>query len=319
MGAIKNVGISAVETVVAARKEGGPFRSIDDLCRRVDTRVLNKRALEGLIKTGCFDSLGAGRSQLLAALDGVLERAQAGHKRKANGQVSLFDLVGHDEAPVGGEDLPLPQVAEYPRNMLLSMEKELLGMYVSGHPLRQFEADIRERATATAAELAEAKDGDRVTIGGMVVARRRITTKNGAPMAFVTLEDMTGQVEVVVFPRAYERAGEALEADAPVLLVSGKLQLRDDVPKVLADEVITLVAGGPKRVVVTVGGDDPRQLERLRAALQLCHGACPVYLHITKENKYLKTHDEFWVEPGKEMVSIIEDVVGKGAVRIVSG
>ncbi|MDP2871354.1 MAG: DNA polymerase III subunit alpha [Bacillota bacterium] len=318
MAAIKNVGQAAIEGLVAARRECGAFRSLGDLCRRVDTRLLNKRALESLIRTGCFDSLGAQRSQLLAVLDTVLERTQAGHKRRANGQVSLFDLVGRDEAPVGGEDVALPEMAEYPRNMLLGMEKDLLGMYVSGHPLRQYEAVIRERATATAAELTERKEGDRVTIGGMIVARRRITTKNGAPMAFVTLEDMTGQVEVIVFPRAYERAGEALEAASPVVLVTGKLQLREDVPKVLADDIAALVAGGPQRVVVTVSGDDSRQLERLRAALQLCHGACPVYLHLTRENKYLKTHDEFWVEPGQEMVEIVEDVVGKGAVRIVT-
>jgi DNA polymerase-3 subunit alpha len=318
LAAIKNVGVGAIESLVLTRSQNGPFRSLGDFCRRVDGRLLNKRAVESLIRVGAFDSLGGGaRSQFLAALDSALERGQAGSRRRANGQVSLFEVAPDTLEQSAEGDGPLPQVSEFPKNMLLAMEKELLGMYVSGHPLGEYENVIRERATAHAADLAERKEGERVTLGGLIARKRRITTKSGQPMAFLTVEDLTGQVEVVVFPRAYARAAEQLEADAVVVLVTGKLELKDEAPKILADEVTAISAGGPSKVYVRIEGNDPRQLERLRAALQLCHGACPVYLHFIREKKTLKTHREFWVEPGPEMVEMIEDVVGKGAVSIV--
>jgi len=316
LAAIKNVGVGAIDSLVLTRKDSGKFSSLGDFCRRVDARLLNKRAVESLIKAGAFDSLGAARSQLLAILDVTIDRAQQGARRRVNGQVSLFE-VAPQALPAGDEDVSLPPVREFPKNMLLAMEKELLGMYVSGHPLGEYEQAIRARVTAQAAELAERTDGERVTLGGLIVRRRRITTKSGQPMAFLTLEDLTGQVEVVVFPRAFARAAEAIETDGTVILVTGKLELKDEAPKVLADDVTPIAARGPTRVHIRVQGNDPRLLERLRAALQLCHGACPVYLHFTKDKKTLRTHREFWVEPGPEMVGIIEDVLGKGAVSIV--
>jgi DNA polymerase-3 subunit alpha len=316
LAAIKNVGVGAISTLVAEREAGGPFRSLGDLCRRVDTRQLNRRALESLIKAGAMDSLGAARSQLLATLDAALERAQAGQRRKANGQVSLFELAPA-EAAVVDADLAMPEVAEYPKSMLLGMEKELLGMYVSGHPLGQHEKALRERTSARTADLAERADGDRVTVGGLVVQRRRITTKSGDPMGFLTLEDMTGQVEVVVFPRTYAKLAKLLESEEQVVLVSGRVQLRDETPKLIAEEMSALGATGPPKVYLRIPGNDQRLLERLRATLQLCHGTAPVYLCFQDSKRTLLTHNEYWVQPGQDTVGMIEDVLGKGAVSIV--
>ncbi len=319
MAAIKNVGIGAIENLVQERAAKGPFRSIGDLCRRADTRQLNKRALESLIKVGAMDSLGATRSQLLAVLDATLDRAAAAQRRKVNGQVSLFDLAPAEAAAasVVDDDVPLPEGAEFPQSMLLSMEKELLGIYVSGHPLGQYEKAIRERATAQAAELLEMGEGDKVTLGGLAVQMRRITTKNGDPMAFITLEDMTGQVEVVVFPRVYARSAKAIDGDSNVLLITGKLQLRDDEPKIIAEELVSITSAGRSKVYLRIAKNDQRLLERLRATLQLCHGQSPVYLCFINPKKTLLTHEEYWVEPGQEMVDMIEDVLGRGAVSIV--
>ncbi len=300
------------------RTANGPFRGLGDLCRRADTRQLNKRALESLIKAGAMDSFGATRSQLLAVLDQTLERSAAAQRRRINGQVSLFDIAPSEAAAVVDDDVPLPaDQAEFPTSMLLNMEKELLGIYVSGHPLGQYERAIRERTTAQAADLAEMAEGGRVTLGGLAVQMRRITTKNGEPMAFLTLEDMTGQVEVVIFPRVYARSAKALDGDSPVLLVTGKLQLRDDEPKILAEELIPITTAGRSKVYLRVPKNDQRLLERLRATLQLCHGASPVYLCFVQPKKTLLTHEEYWVEPGQEMVEMIEDVLGRGAVSIV--
>jgi len=316
LAAIKNVGHGAITDLVAEREAKGRFRSLGDLCRRVDTRQLNKRALECLIKAGAMDSLGAARSQLLAVLDTALERAQAANKRRANGQLSLFELAPQ-EAMVAEDDIALPEMAEFPKSMLLAMEKELLGMYVSGHPLGQYERALRERSSAQAAELAEKADGDKVVLGGLIVQKRRITTKSGDPMAFLTLEDMTGQVEVVVFPRVYARAAKVIEGDQLVVLVSGRLQLRDEDPKVLADDVTAFGTEARTQVYLRIPTNDKRLLERLRAVLQLCHGPAPVFLCFEQPRKTLRANSEYWVQPGQEMVAMIEDLLGKGAVSIV--
>ena len=316
LAAIKNVGVGAINELVAERERGGPFKSLGDLCRRVDSRQLNKRTLECLIKAGALDLLGASRSQLLAILDASLDRSNAQQRRRANGQVSMFDLAAADVLAVD-DDLPLPEVAEFPASMLLMMEKELLGIYVSGHPLGQYERALRERTSATVAELGDMAEGDKVILGGLLVQQRRITTKGGDPMAFLLLEDMTGQVEVVVFPRTYGRVAAALEGVSPVVLVTGKLQLRDDEPKVIAEEIRALTQQGSTKVYLRVPENDSRLLGRLRAALQLCHGPAPVYLCFAKPKKTLLTHSEYWVDPGEEMVGMIEDVLGKGAVSIV--
>ena len=316
LAAIKNVGVGAINELAAERERGGLFKSLGDLCRRVDARQLNKRTLECLIKAGALDSLGASRSQLLAILDSSLERSQSQQRRRANGQVSMFDLAAADVLAVD-DDLPLPEVAEFPASMLLMMEKELLGIYVSGHPLGQYERALRERTSATAAELGDMAEGDKVVLGGLLVQQRRITTKGGDPMAFLLLEDMTGQVEVVVFPRTYGRVAAALEGVSPVVLVTGKLQRRDDEPKVIAEEIKALTEQSSTKVYLRVPENDSRLLGRLRATLQLCHGPAPVYLCFAKPKKTLLTHSEYWVDPGEEMVGMIEDVLGKGAVSIV--
>lgn len=318
LAAIKNVGVGAIDSLVAERSAGGPFKSIGDLCRRVDTRQLNKRAFESLIKAGAMDSFGATRSQLLAVLDQSMERTAAAQRKKVNGQVSLFDLATTiPDAALAEDDVPLPEMTEFPTSMLLTMEKELLGIYVSGHPLGQYERAIRERASTQAAALGELADGDKVILGGLVVQSRKITTKGGDPMAFLTLEDMTGQVEVVIFPRVFAKFARVLDGQANVLLVTGRLQLREDTPKIIAEEISTLAEQSKPKVYLKVGSSDQRLLQQLRATLQLCHGKSPVYLCFSNPKKTLLTHDEFWVEPGGEMVAMIEHVLGKGAVSIV--
>ena len=317
LGAIKNVGVGAIDGLVAERTANGPFVSLGDLCRRVDTRLINKRAIECLIRVGGLDSLGPTRSQLLAILDETLERAHAAGRRQVDGQISMFDLAPAEAAALDVDVAP-PEMVEFPTSMLLKMEKDLLGKYVSGHPLGQYERQIREKATAQAAELGERGDGDKVVIGGMITRKRQITTKKGDPMAFLQLEDMTGQVEVVVFPRIFQRAANDLAGDDSVIIVSGKVQLRDEEAKLIADEVTAVASPARAKVYLKVPDKDGRLLEQLRATLQLCQGRSPVYLCFQKPKKTtLLTHTEYWVEPGQEMVEMIEDVLGKGAVSIV--
>jgi len=230
LGAVKNVGSAAVDSILAARAEGGAFRSLTDFCRRVDLKVCNKRALDSLIRAGAFDSLQPVRARLLAGLEECMKAAQARAKEKARGQRSLLDLLGSAQdsaADAGLADDRLPEVPEFPQRDRLAQEKEVLGLYISGHPLESHAEDLRMR-THSMESLQDKLDGDRCTIGGIVTQMRRIPTKKGDPMAFLTVEDLTGQTEVVVFPKLYAQLDKDLIAPDRLVLVRGKVSWRED-------------------------------------------------------------------------------------------
>ncbi|EKP94455.1 DNA polymerase III subunit alpha [Thermaerobacter subterraneus] len=329
LAAVKNVGFGAIESIVAARQEGGPFRSLDDFCRRVDLRQVNRRALESLIKAGAFDSLGEPRARLVAGLEEVMNRAQRWHKERETGQVSLLDLtaalVGAGGRGSGGggtgagaaaadlEVTELPPVDEWPPNRKLAMEKEVLGLYLSGHPLAHYQRELARRVTATTRQLADREDGARVQVGGLVQGVRRITTRGGDFMAFVQLEDLEGTVEVVVFPRTYAEAAEALQEDA-VIVVRGRVDRREEEepPKVVAEEIWPLVTG--KRLVVALpdGGPDAVEgvLARVRGACQRHPGTSPVVLVFPGRGHALQVDAQYWVTPRAELLQDLARVVG---------
>ena len=204
--AVKNVGQGAIESIIAAREEGGPFRSFADFCNRIDLRLVNKRVLESLVKVGALNALGH-PAQLLLALDDVLAAAQADQRERASGQISFFDLAAEPAAL----EAPLPAATEVPVRERLRWEKELLGLYLSDHPLGEVAERIGRFVTAYSGELKdESLDGQRVVVGGVVTGVRTVVTKARSTMAVATLEDLQGSVEVVVFPTA-------LRADRPDL------------------------------------------------------------------------------------------------------
>jgi DNA polymerase III subunit alpha len=238
LAAVRNVGIGAVDAMVAARTSGGPFQSLADFCARVDTRQVNQRVTASLIKAGALDSLGAPRAGMLQTLDDTLEKAQRTQRSQAQGQTGLFDLGGGQapEAPrADGPD------AEFSREELLTMEREMLGLYISDHPLRRWQPVLARRVTSTIGHLADLRDRQEVVVGGLVGGFKRSLTRSGSTMAFLTLEDLTGSVEVLVFPRAYEQQGFALKRDAVVLL-RGKVDISEQSVKLLCDEVLPLPA-----------------------------------------------------------------------------
>ncbi len=234
LGAIKNVGEGPVQVILEARRKGGPFKSLEDFCQRVDLRHINRRALECLIKVGAFNSFGK-RSQLLAVIDRMISLSVRVHQAQEVGQMSLFDLGGVElsEASVL---TPLPEVEEISRREVLNWEKELVGVYVSAHPLQQLAVDLSDIVTAFCGQISEELDGQRVVLAGMCADVREIVTKKGDPMAFVQLEDLQGTCEVVVFPRVYEVAKEMLVPDK-LILVRGRVQARGSKVSVLADEI----------------------------------------------------------------------------------
>ncbi|HYF77844.1 MAG TPA: DNA polymerase III subunit alpha [Symbiobacteriaceae bacterium] len=251
LGAVKNLGWGAVDAIVQAREEAGPFTSLRDFCQRVDTRHLHRKSVESLIKAGAFDRVTAPggaparRSQLLEVLDRVLDDGQKVQRHRQAGQISLFDLgVGAEEAAAGPDPADrLPDIPEFPPQQILAQEKEVLGFYASGHPLRPHQDVLDAQGALAVATLPEQQDGARITIGGMVATMKQISTRSGGNMAFLTLEDQTGQVEVVVFPRVLTACARFLQHDQP-LLVRGRLQNQEEEVKVLADEVVLLSAAG---------------------------------------------------------------------------
>ncbi|HYM68237.1 MAG TPA: DNA polymerase III subunit alpha, partial [bacterium] len=197
LAAIRNVGVGAVDTIIAARESGGPFRTLADLCARVDTRQVNQRVIASLVKAGALDSLGASRAQMLQSLDDTLEQAQRSQRARAQGQTGLFDL-GASAPVLPDSDAP---VQEFSPEERLTMEREMLGLYISDHPLRRWQPVIEGKATTTIAQLPDLRDRQEVVVGGLVGAVKRSITRSGSAMAFLTLEDLTGSVEVLVFPR----------------------------------------------------------------------------------------------------------------------
>ncbi|MFQ5895944.1 MAG: DNA polymerase III subunit alpha, partial [Nitrospinota bacterium] len=279
LAAVKNVGEAAVEAILERRRREGPFRSLEDLCRRVDLRHLNRRVVESLIKCGAFDSLGARRSQLAAALDGALDAASRAQRNAALGQFSLFG-EGEGER---GEPAPLPDVPEWPERERLAGEREMLGFYVTGHPLEAHRPLIRRLADCDSSRLLELRSARKVRLAGLIRSVRRQTTRKGQPMAYLTLEDLEGSLEVILFPDAYEKAYPLLESEEP-LLVEGTAEPAEETVRVIAEGVSRLAdareAEGRVHVRVRAAGGGEEFLGALRRALQAHPGGCPVLFHL---------------------------------------
>ncbi len=275
LGAVKNVGQGPVEAILAARAEGGPFRDVDDFSRRVDLRQVNKRALECLIKVGALDAFGE-RSLLLAIIDRMLGLSTRYHRARDVGQLSLFGADTGVILPEGGSILyPRPEVDEFSRREMLSWEKELVGLYVSAHPLQHVAASLEGTVTTFCGQIDESMANQRVVIAGMVTWVRPHITKKGDPMAFVQIEDLQGSIEVVVFPRIYEATGELWEQDK-ILIVKGRVDIKGREPKILCESVQDYVfnshpveqterARRPRHLHITVprSGDHERDIARL--------------------------------------------------------
>ncbi|HZC32329.1 MAG TPA: DNA polymerase III subunit alpha, partial [Candidatus Bathyarchaeia archaeon] len=231
--AVKNVGQSAIESIVAARKEGGPFRSLTDLCSRIDLRLVNRKVLEALAKVGALNAFGH-PAQVLDGLDDAIAAGAATQRDLATGQTSLFDLGADDAAAM---ERPLPQTTEVPVPERLRWEKELLGLYLSEHPMGEVAEQVGQFVTAYSSDLKdESLDGQRVVVGGIVTGFRTVITKTRSTMGVATLEDLQGTIEVVVFPRLYETTAGTW-SEGTILLVAGRIDHRGEEVSLLADLV----------------------------------------------------------------------------------
>ena len=335
MSGVKNVGNSAVDAIVQERRLSGPYRDVFEFCHRIDSEAVNKRAVESLIMAGCFDHMGATRLQCMRVFDQALEANSAKRRQNVVGQISLFDM-GQPTADLAIEDT-YPDVGEYPYKQLLSMEKEMTGVYVSGHPLDEYRKELEalEINTAWVAELKERpdagidEDGRQVVMGGILTALRPKATKKGAMMGFITLEDLTGQIECLLFPRIFERYNKLLELDMPVLL-TGHLSVREEEDtKLLVDVVEPLVQLPPpeepmsdieraKRSPVKLYLRMQRsQMDEVKEVLQRQPGKVPVYMNFPDEGITLLAPRDWWCEDAEDMLATLMTTLPEKDMKVV--
>jgi len=313
LSAVRNVGQGLVELLINEREEHGPFTSFYDFVERVPESVLNKRTIESLIKAGGFDRLGHPRKGLLAVFEQIIDTTVVRRRERDQGVMSLFGDWGDGAGDSGGtgfdERIPIPDI-EFDKTQRLRFEKEMLGLYISDHPLMGVDVALRRRVDCGITEVAEREDGSMVTLGGVVTGLTRKFTKKGDQMAVFVLEDLQDSIEVMVFPRVMMEQGHKL-ADDVVVTIKGRLDRREDTPKLMASD-ITVVEGldenaQPLRLKLSPHSLNEFRIAQLKKLLREHPGDSRVLLHLGA--KVLRLSDEFNVD--------LERVIGE--LRVVFG
>jgi len=317
LAAIKNVGRNAIKEIIRSRHEG-PFTSLQDFCQRVDLHVISKRVLESLIKSGAFDSINSNRRQLLMIMDSCVESGHRIQEDRERGQVSLFDVMGEDSSL----NIEVPEVEEFSLNEILSMEREYLGFYISGHPLDNYKSHIEKAVTHRICDLEGLSDGERVIIGGMIMNVRKIITKKKEIMATITLEDLTGKADVIVFPGAYNKYGHLLNEYSPVI-IEAAVGLQEDELKLFCDKVKPADAEiendvdsrtfGSLVLKLPPSEDIEEKMLKIRSILEKFSGENPVYLILSK-NKGLKVNRSLWVDNSEALIAQLTSVCGSSNI-----
>ena len=306
LGAVKNVGVSAIESILEARREG-PFTSIFDLCQRVPGRIMNRKLLESLIKAGALDSLDDNRAELLALVDLALEDGQR-FQQQARGQKTLFDLDAFDLA----EQVRPASLPPLTRRQQLAMEKEALGLYISGHPLQEVDRLVEALAPDRLSTLGRREDGEWVMVVGVLKSPKRVRTKTGAQMMFAQLGDLSGAAEVIFLPAVYGAHKSVLEEDS-LLLLGGRAEIRDEGHKILVDEVVPLE---PQPILLVVHNIE--QLQSLQRSLRGQGGDVPVIFRCPSSGGMVLVlaSTEYWAS--QDARSQLE-ALGRASQRVDSG
>ncbi|SFM07350.1 DNA polymerase III subunit alpha [Pelosinus propionicus] len=313
LAAVKNVGENAIQNMVVTRDANGKFESLVDLCTKVDMRLINKRVIESLIKCGAFDSLGAKRSQLLAVLERAIDMAAVRQRDKVSGQIGLF---GEETLNVADE-INLPDIPEIPKEQMLVLEKEITGFYVTGHPLDAYREKMNSFTPLIELITGEYGDGKSIKVAGLIISAKRITTKNGGMMCFIALEDFTEQIEIVIFPRTFDKFNKILLPDTPVR-VSGRLSMSEDKAKVIAEDIQLL--GDPQNLEVRLKISKVQEsgdiFDKLKQTFRKFPGSSVVFLHLIDSRRVIKTEQQFWIRPTPEAIEALESIIGKGQVTV---
>src|ERR1700720_2198305 len=327
LAAVKNVGGNAIESIVAARKKlGKPFRSLYEFCEEVDLRLLNKRVLESLIKSGAMDCFGR-RAQLMMALDPAIEQAQKAQRDAESGQHGLFGVFADETAQQATDALPnVPDCDEHTR---LSAEKEILGFFITGHPMEKYKEKLTDLNALSTADIcamkkSTAKD-EIITTAGLISGLRVAKSRRGELWAQAALEDMSGQVELLVFPEAYRKLAEKVKLEVPVLIRGGVRIEEGAAPKITANEIIALDEARvplPKalRIRIPLGSASDSMVDALYALFNERKGDAKVLFDVEREGDFMVVMEAegYNVMPDRSFRGRVEELCGRGSVRVIS-
>ena len=331
LGSIKNVGTVPVNSIVKERRENGPYKSFTDFCERIAEEAVNKKCIESLIKAGAFDEFEQTRSTLLASFEGIIDAIQSSKKRGLAGQVSMFDLGSEQEKEQMNEvKYKFYEQEEMSNKELLSIEKEMLGIYISGHPLEKLRSQIEAQATINTMQLRELDeqmssqmlmeervrnekpkfvDGQKIKYIGIITSIKKKYTKNNKIMAFVTIEDLYGTAEIIVFENAYLTAGKSL-VEENIVVVDGRLSIReDDKTSIIANELKDFGNQKQKIFTLDITTANDEQKEKLRGALRYFNGdRNNMNVQIRIEEELKPCGQIYWTE---QIQGVFEDILGK--------
>jgi len=329
LAAIKNVGLNVIESIVESRDEKGKFTSLMDFCNKIDISAVNKRSVESLVKAGAFDNFKVYRSKLLAVYEKMLDGINNQRKRNIEGQLSLFEDFKDSFTNI---EVKFPEINEFEKKYLLAMEKEMTGLYLSGHPLDEYEQTLNLQTNTKISEIlvdealeeglavegSQVRDGDKVVIGGIITEVVKKITKSNAMMAFFKLEDLYGTVEVIVFPKMFEKYKSFLQVDGLVLL-KGTVSIREDEqPKVLCDVVEPLLKLSSEKLYIQVEEERliKKAVEETKYMLTEFKGNMPVYFFAKKERKAFRLDRELWITNELEILAFLRKKFGDDNVKI---
>jgi len=325
LAAVKNVGRNAIESIIAGRKEQGSYRSIFEFCEKVDLRLLNKRVLESLIKSGAMDSLGR-RSQLMAVIDRAIERAQKTQRDTESGQHGLFGVFQEDEAHNRNEQLP--SVPDWDEHTRLAAEKEILGFFITGHPLEKYLDKLRDFNALSTEDIASMKSStgkDEICAGGIISNLRVLKSKRGDFYAQGTFEDRTGSVDMLVFPEAYKRLQEKVKLEVPVL-IRGGIRIEEGAnPKLTVSEITALEearAPLPRslRIRVPLESASESTVDALHSLFADRKGEAKVLFDVERQGDFMVVMEAegYNVQPDRNFIARVEELCGRGSVRIIN-
>jgi len=325
LAAVKNVGRNAIESIVQARKEVGSFNSIFEFCEKVDLRLLNKRVIESLIKSGAMDSFGT-RSQLMAVLDKAMERAQKSQRDAEMGQHGLFGVFQQEESSNNNNER-LPTVPEWDEHQRLANEKEVLGFFITGHPLEKYRDKLLDFNAHTVETISAMKNGtgrDEIKTAGMISNVRPLKSKKGDMYAQAVLEDMTGAIEAIVFPEAFKRLQGILKQEIPMLVHCSVRVEEGANPKIAINQLIPLEEAQPKlprsiRIRIPLDTATSTTVDALHAICQDRKGEAKLMFSVDRPGDFMVVMEPagYNVCPDRSFITRVEELFGHGSVQII--
>jgi DNA polymerase III subunit alpha len=330
LAAVKNAGVNVLESIIAFREEKGKFIDLIDFCTKVDTSCINKRIVESLIKAGAFDCFKVYRSRMLAVYEKLLDGINNDRKKNINGQINLFTDFGSSSHRI---EIEYPNIKEFDKRNLLAMEKEMTGLYLSGHPLDEYEDTLNQQTNTRISDIvldgsledetvdnsSKVKDGDKVIIGGIITDINKKITKKNDMMAFIKVEDLFGTVEVLVFPKVFERCKGFINMDAP-LIVSGRVSIREEEqPKIICDTIEPLIKMNSQKIYIQL--EEAKLINKVMVEIKpmlLKHsGNTPIYLCTKKERSTFRLARDLWISDEEEILTLLKQKFGELNVKVV--